>query len=102
MITKGTPEYRKAGDTANELISLAGRSRWSNNSTFEMCFNHLGCALQDVIKAGGFAAQVAETVEKSMNPYNRSVANMSSKQAWIIACSMVENGISIWNENEEA
>lgn len=101
MIAKGTSEYKKAGEISNELLVMASRDRWNNNSSFEYCFNTLAFVLADVIKVGGFAADVATTVEKSMNPYNRSVANLSSKQAWVIACSIVENGIKIGNEVEE-
>ena len=94
MLAKGTPEYKAAGTTANKLSRYANIERWNNNSSFEITFNELGILLDKIMNAGGFAAQVATTIEKSMNPYGFKVANMSDKQAWILACAMVENNIS--------
>ena len=47
------------------------------------------------MKLDAFAAKVAETINKTINPYAAKVANVSSKQAWILACAAVENNIEL-------
>jgi len=94
MITKGTEEYKRAGEIANEIVKRSSYERWNANTMFKLYFELIGALLNNVIEKGGFAAQVAESVEKSMNPYGFKIANCSSKQAWIIACSIVENNIN--------
>lgn len=43
----------------------------------------------------GFAAKIAETVDKTMNPYGKKVAFISDKQSWILAVAAVENNITL-------
>ena len=93
MITKGTAEYKKASQLANEIADAASKERRNNNSVFEMYFEKVGRFVMGIQKVGGFASQVAETIDKTMNPYGFKVANVSSKQAWILACAAIENGI---------
>ena len=93
MLQKGSQEYKRAGEIANKLQALANTDRYLNNSTFAMDFEELGKVLCAVKETTGFASQVAETIESKMNPYGKTVAYMSSKQAWIIACTIVENNI---------
>ncbi len=94
MITKGSDEYKRAGQIANELMALAATNRWNDNSVFGMNYDKMGRAILQVAQIDSFAGQVAQTVEKSMNPFGKQVAFCSSKQAWIIACAIVENNIS--------
>lgn len=93
MITKGTEDYKKAQNLANEIQRTAAYERWNNNSSFNLYFEPLGWFLEKVEKLDVFASQVAHTVGESMNPYGFCIARMSSKQAWILACAAVENGI---------
>jgi len=95
MIAKGTTEYKEAGRIANKIQQYAEAQRWANNSVFDMYFNYLGNILNAVQKAGGFAAEVAKSVDKTMDCYGFKVAFCSSKQAWILACAIVENEINI-------
>jgi hypothetical protein len=95
MLTKGTEDYKKASKMANKLQDLANVERWNNNSYWNIAFCNFGHAIDNIKKTNTFAAKIAETVDKSMNPYGFKIANLSSKQAWILACCMVENNISI-------
>ena len=94
MITKGTAEYKKAQEIANELDRLSNASR-NNGMYFEMCYEKLATALENVMKLQGFASQVATSVNSNMNPNRSKMVTISSKQAWIIACAMVENNIEL-------
>lgn len=38
---------------------------------------------------------IAETVDKTMNPYGKKVAFISDKQSWILAVAAVENNITL-------
>lgn len=93
MLLKGSEEYKKAQQVANNLSKLAETNRVYNNSYFNIAYEDFGRAIAAVKRIDCFAAQVAATVDKGMNPYNRCVAYISSKQAWIIACAIVENNI---------
>ena len=93
MIAKGTEDYKRAAEIANEIARIAETSR-ENSSMFSLNFERVGRLLVGVQAAGGFAAKVAETIDNTMNPYGYNVARCSSKQAWIIACSVVENNIT--------
>lgn len=94
MITKGTAEYKQAQELANSIQKYAEVDRWNNNSFFEIAFNKLGAFIGQIQKLEGFAAQIANTIDKTMNPYGRKVANVSSKQAWILAVAAVKNNIN--------
>lgn len=93
-MTKGTPEYKKAQEIANAIQDYAATDRWNNNSFFEIAFNRLGAFIGKIQDLEVFAAQIANTIDKTMNPYGRKVANISSKQAWILAVAAVENNIN--------
>lgn len=95
MITKGTPEYKKAQEIANAIQDYAATDRWNNNSFFGIAFNKLGAFVGKIQELEVFAAQIANTVDKTMNPHGRKVANISSKQAWILAVAAVENNINL-------
>ena len=94
MITKGTAEYKKAQEIANEFDRLSNASH-NNGMYFEMCYEKLATALESVMKLQGFASQVATSVNNNMNPNRSKMVTISSKQAWIIACAMVENNIEL-------
>lgn len=94
MITKGTAEYKKAQEIANELDRLSNASH-NNGMWFEMCYEKLATALENVMKLQGFASQVATSVNNNMNPNRSKMVTISNKQAWIIACAMVENNIEL-------
>lgn len=96
MIVKGTPDYKRAQNLANDI------SRWANA---DMMFGENGwdtarIHLEDVCDAvidhvDGFAKDVATTVQGTIRFWceGRHVARCSSKQAWILACAIVENNI---------
>lgn len=95
MIQKGTELYKKAQSVANRIKMCASYERRNNNSSFNMFFDTFGRMLNDIQKLNVFASQIATTVEKSMNPYGFKMANVSDKQAWILACAIVENDIEV-------
>lgn len=72
-----------------------GTDRWNNNSYFDIAFNALGQFISKVQATDGFAAKIAETVDKTMNPYGKKVAFISDKQSWILAVAAVENNITL-------
>jgi hypothetical protein len=92
MITKGTEDYKRAQNLANE-IKLYANTDVNNRSFFEIAFNKLSTLLDSVIKLNVFASNVAKTIDSKMNPYNRQVAFVSDKQVWVIACAAIENNI---------
>lgn len=93
-LEKGTPEYKKAQEYANKLIDLSNTSH-NNGMWFEMCYEKLATAIESLMKLPGLPGQIATTVDKTMNPNRSKMANISSKQAWILACAMVENDIEL-------
>ena len=93
-LEKGTSEYKKAQEYANKLIDLANTSH-NNGMWFEMCYEKLANAIERVMKLPGLPGQIAATIDKTMNPNRSKMANISSKQAWILACAMVENDIDL-------
>ena len=52
---------------------------------YDLAFENLGRFIDRIKSTPEFAAKIAETIDKSMNPYARRVARISSKQAWILA-----------------
>ena len=62
---------------------------------FDIAFNALGQFISKVQATDGFAAKIAETVDKTMNPYGKKVAFISDKQSWILAVAAVENNITL-------
>lgn len=93
MLVKGSKEYKVAGKLAKEIANTANVDRKNNNSYFNIAFEKLGFFLYEVKKLNVFASQISETVEKTMDTYGRKVAFVSDKQAWVLACAAVENGI---------
>jgi len=94
VIEKGNKYYKQAQHIANKLAMYAETDRWNNNSFFDIAFEEVSRVIDQVKETNHFAAKIANTVTEKMNPYNKKVAFISSKQAWIMACAMVENNIS--------
>lgn len=92
MIVKGTADYKKAQEIANEIKDAANQSR-TNRLAYEIYFDELGRFLMKISELNVFAAKVAQTIDKNMNPYSYTVARISDKQSWILATAAVENGI---------
>lgn len=86
-----TQDYSKKQEMAREIEKSVERE--CTGLSFEVEFERMGKFLDAIKKLGVFASQVADTVEKTMNPYSNKVARISSKQAWILACAAVENNI---------
>lgn len=90
---KTTNDYQAKQTIARKIEGYAKVSRWNNNSYFDIAFEGLGRFIASMMNIDGFAAQVAKTIDATMSPYNNTVARVSSKQAWILACAAVENEI---------
>lgn len=95
MLTKGSEDYKKAQKIANDFTDWSKTQRWNDSSYFPIAFENLGWALTVIEKTETFAAKIAETVDKTMESHGYQVAYLSSKQAWILACCVVENGLDI-------
>lgn len=93
-IVKGTEAYKSAQEIANKIQAYAEKERWNNNSFFIIALEDLASFLRKIMALDCFAAQIAKTVDSTINPYGYQVARCSSKQAWILACAAVENGIN--------
>lgn len=86
-----TTDYSKKQIVANEIVRLAVISR-INRSNYDYATDKLAAFLEKVMKLDVFAAQVATTVYNNCG-HGYNVANVSSKQAWIIACAAIEAGM---------
>lgn len=91
--TNKTQDYKTKQLVARKIEEVAAIQRWNDNSSFNLYFNDFANLLNSVTKLGSFASKVAETIDKTMNPYGYKIASVSKKQAWIIACAVVENNI---------
>lgn len=95
MLVKGSKDYKKAQELANELVNIADYERRNNNSIFESYFNQLGSFLSRIESLDVFASKIAKSIDDKMNPYGFKVAYISSKQAWILACASIENNVEL-------
>jgi hypothetical protein len=95
QITKGTEAYAKAQKMANSIQGWAEKTRRYDNTYFNLGIEVLVAFLRKVMALDCFAAQIAKTVDASIDIYGYKVANVSSKQAWILACAAVENNIEL-------
>ena len=91
--TNKTQDYKTKQFVARKIEEVAAIQRWNDNYSFNLYFNDFANLLNSVTKLGSFASKVSETVEKNMNPYGYKIAQVSKKQAWIIACAIVDNNI---------
>lgn len=85
-------DYQLKQNFANSLVSEAKHTRY-DQSGFELFSELIGRFLDEVVKLDTFASRVAETILATMKPGRFQVAYISSKQAWILACAAVENGL---------
>ena len=88
---KNSANYKAAQNIANNLTSAAGVTRnahmmWESNG------DAIGHFCEKVARLGGFAAEVAKSVDATVLK-GFTAARISSKQAWILACAAVENDI---------
>lgn len=95
QITKGTEAYAQAQKIANSIQGWAEKTRRYDNFYFNLGIEVLAAFLNKIMALDCFAAQIAKTVDSSINVYGYKVANVSSKQAWILACAAVENNIEL-------
>ena len=95
QITKGTEAYAAVQRMANEIQGWAEKTRRYDNHYFNLGIEVLGRFLSKIQTLDCFAAQIAKTVDASINVYGYQVARCSSKQAWILACAAVENNIEL-------
>lgn len=85
-------DYQLRQKFANSLFSEAKHTRY-DQSGFDLFSELIGRFLDEVVKLDTFASRVAETILATMKPGRFQVAYISSKQAWILACAAVENGL---------
>jgi hypothetical protein len=93
MIQKGTEQYRQASKIANEITKVANYERWNNKTLYDMFYNDFYNLMGEIIKLNVFASKIAKTIDDNAEAYSSKIAKVSSKQAWILACAVVENKI---------
>lgn len=86
-----TTDYSKKQIVANEIVRLASVS-CINRSNYDYATDKLAAFLEKVMKLDVFASQVATTVYNNCG-HGYNVGNVSSKQAWAIACAAIEAGM---------
>lgn len=94
MLQKGSKDYKKAQKLANKIFD------WANTYKGSSAYDYAEMDIEEVLDAAiekcqGFGVEVAKTVKKTMSVFTNIVARCSSKQAWIIACTLVEQGIEM-------
>lgn len=94
-LVKGTAEYKQAQKLANEITTVASYTRGNHNTLFNIYIKDLYVFVGKIKTLGVFASKVAETIYEQCNPFGYQVARISDKQAWILACAAVENGITL-------
>ena len=97
MLEKGTEQYKKAQNLANRIQRVSGYERWNNNSMYNLFVGEFYRFINDIKKLDVFASQIAETIDKGYKVNGFKIANVSSKQAWILACAAIENNINTEN-----
>lgn len=101
MLIKGTTEYQLAGEWANKLQRWASYERKNDNTLFKVYFEPFAEIIAKAMQLGGFAGEVAKTVDKTIDSYGYTIAKLTAKQAWIIASALVEAG-ELKAEEEQA
>ena len=81
-------EYKQAQKIANELVSLSENHNIYDHSYYQIAVETLSLFVNKIVGLGVFASKVASTISK--------------KQAWVLACAAVENGLTIYSEEVES
>jgi hypothetical protein len=97
MLTKGTKEYNEASELAKKIERYSSFHIQFNSSMYKIAFNDLGYFISQIQKLNVFASQIATTIDNQMmSAHNgETVARISSKQAWILACAAIESNITL-------
>lgn len=85
MLQKGTKDYRKA-----QLMANLFEDACLDRKHYELFGMFLEEAVHDIVKLNCFGAQVAQTIITAIEKYG--MPRVSSKQAWILACTAAEQG----------
>lgn len=96
--TMNRPDKEKASNRGRLSLHLVSDGKFKFiqfRGYIDIAFNALGQFISKVQATDGFAAKIAETVDKTMNPYGKKVAFISDKQSWILAVAAVENNITL-------
>lgn len=88
-------------ELADDIVKMAGLNRWNNNASYDTAVEAFSKFIGEMKKTDGFAAKVAETIDKTIANSGGNVASISSKQAWALANAAVENGISLYGKEVE-
>ena len=93
MIQKGTEDYKAAQELANDLMRVASYERWNNNTSYNLFLNPFYQFINEIKELNTFASKIATTIDDNYELNGFKIANLSSKQAWILACAAIENNI---------
>lgn len=94
---KGTQSYKDAQRIAWEIVRFNSVTRNDSNG-YSVSMDTLGRFLDKIKETGGFAKDVAETIDSKLNPYNYKLTSISDRQAWVLAKAAVENGVKLYDQ----
>ncbi len=95
MVIYTQNDYQNKQIIAKKIMNFARVKRSDKFGHFSEVYEGLQRFIIHVSQLRCFASKVATTVSGTMNPQGQQVAYVSSKQAWILACAAVENGIDL-------
>jgi hypothetical protein len=85
-------DYQLKCKVARSIEGASSHTKYDYDG-FQFGYERLATVLNEVAKIECFAAKVAETILSKMNPFSFRVAFVSKKQAWVLACAIVENNL---------
>ena len=94
-------EYKQAQKIANELVSLSENHNIYDHSYYQIAVETLSLFVNKIVGLGVFASKVASTINNTID-VGEYAATISKKQAWVLACAAVENGLTIYSEEVES
>lgn len=92
---KGSKEYKKAQELANELVRIASYDKWYDNTLYNTYYDIFYNFLNKIENLDVFASKVAKSVYEKNFKQTKRIAYISSKQAWVLACAAIDNGIEL-------
>lgn len=84
-------DYQMKQQVARFFEGAAKKTKYDTNM-YDYYVDKVDWACRNIMKLNCFAAKVAETVEKTIGKFF-TACKISDKQAWILACAVVENNL---------
>jgi hypothetical protein len=89
--------YKTKQNIANMISDYASTDKSYGELRWDEHQDYIEQVVEKVINLGGFAAEVAKTVKSTIKSlgFGYYGAKCSSKQAWILACAVVDNNVEL-------